>query len=121
MSQNNQTVTVPLKKNLVKDLQRMADYLGMSMPEVIHQAITNELARLNHEHSHNDRRLAHLQTDILSQAQSLNMALDGEEEQSAVCEICLTPISESQRPVEGPLLCNDCMRLARSGEASNAP
>ena len=120
MPQSKQSITLHLEKTLVNDLQSMADSLGLNVPEVIHRAITHELARLEKERSHNDSRLAHLQTDILSQAQSLSLSMEGEEEQGTICEICLVPITGAQRPVEGPLLCNACMSLARSGEVPAA-
>jgi len=112
MTRAMQTVNMTLEKRLLERLQNRADSLGLNAQDLIHRAIKNELLRLDQERV-SDTRISHLQSGILAQPQSMLLPMEDEEEDLSTCEICLKSIPGARKPVEGPLLCNSCMSLAR--------
>ncbi|MDH4248268.1 MAG: ribbon-helix-helix domain-containing protein [Deltaproteobacteria bacterium] len=111
------SVTLTLDRRLLERLQNRADALGLNMTEVIHNAVENELKRLDKMQTSGDNRLTQLEGNILSKAQSMSLSLEDETGQNPTCELCLKPVHGSQRSVEGPLLCTSCLQLARSHTA----
>lgn len=115
------TIKVKAGAQLMNRIRKVCQDLEVKPANFIEYAIESELQRCENEALREDITLEEIRKGILAQGQSIEIHI-GEEDFSA-CELCLTPI-ETPRKVEGPLLCDDCLELAkgpRMDGASPAP
>ena len=91
-------------------IRKACEELEVKPANFIEFAIGNELERHETQAIRENITLEEIHKGIMATGQSLEIHTD--EEDLSACELCLTPI-ETPRKVHGPLLCNDCMELAK--------
>ena len=104
------TIKVKAGEQLMERIKKVCKELEVVPANFIEFAIENELQRHETQALREDITFEEIRQGILDQGQSLEIQMDDEE--MSACELCLTPI-ETPRKVHGPLLCNDCMELAK--------
>lgn len=104
------TIKVKAGQQMMARIKKACEYLEVKPASFIEFAINNELERHETQAIREDITLEEIHKGIMATGQSLEIHTD--EEDLSACELCLTPI-ETPRKVEGPLLCEDCLELAR--------
>ena len=104
------TIKVKAGEQLMDRIRKVSKNLEVMPANFIEYAIESELQRCENEALREDITLEEIRKGILATGQSMEIHT-GDEDQAA-CELCLIPI-ETPRKVEGPLLCDDCLELAK--------
>lgn len=104
------TIKVKAGIQMMDRIKKVCKDLEVKPANFIEFAIENELQRHETQAIREDITLEEIRKGILATGQSLEIHADGEDQ--SACELCLTPI-ETPRKVQGPLLCDDCLELAK--------
>lgn len=105
------TIKVKAGEPLMRRIREVCEYLEVSSAQFIEYAIDNELGTQEGHRINEDIALEEIRNSILASGQSMEIYA-GEEEPEAACELCLAPIHKPKK-VDGPLLCEDCLTLAK--------
>lgn len=103
------TIKVKAGEKLMERIKKASKELEVVPANFIEYAIENELQRHETQALREDITFEEIRKNM-GEGQSLEIHMDDED--ISACELCLTPI-ETPRKVHGPLLCNDCMELAK--------
>lgn len=104
------TIKVKAGENLMKRIRKVCQDLDVLPANFIEFAIENELQRQESQTLREDITLEEIRQGILGPGQTMH--IHTEDEGPSVCELCLTPL-ETPKQVQGPLLCDNCLELAK--------
>ncbi|MEE8435524.1 MAG: hypothetical protein V3S64_12120 [bacterium] len=104
------TIKVKAGEQLMNRIRKVCQNLEVMPANFIEFAIEHELQRHETQALQEEITLEEIHKGIMVKGQSIE--IDTGDEDLSTCELCLTPI-ETPRKVEGPLLCDDCLELAK--------
>jgi hypothetical protein len=108
------TIKVQAGARLMERIQAVAEYLDVRPANFVEFAIENELSRQESQHALEQAALVQLREEVLASGQAVTIHNDDEPGDHDTCQLCLRTMPRSTG-VEGPLLCDDCHRLAKGG------
>ena len=114
-------VTIKVKAGfaLMTRIREVCSYLDVTPANFIEYAIQNELHAQENHRIKEDIALEEIRKGVLASGQSMEAGGDDEGEALSVCELCLSPVEKPLKEVQGPLLCDNCMALARGPSLEN--
>lgn len=108
------TIKIRAGHRLMERIQEASRGLDIAPADFIEFAIENELSRQESQHELEEAALAKLRQEVLAAGQAVSIHSDDESDETETCQLCLRVMPRSTA-VEGPLLCEDCLRLAKGG------
>lgn len=114
------TIKVRAGHILMERIQKVSRYLDITPGNFIEHAIEAELSRQEAHLQAEGTTLDTLRRDVLGRGQTVTIHGEAEPSGEATCQLCLKPIP-AVPGVEGPLLCEDCLALAKRGKAPGVP
>ena len=109
------TIKVKAGRNLMERIQEICKYLEVSPANFIEYAIDNELHSQEVHKVQDDIAIEEIRQNILGSGQVLTFAPEEEDADYDVCELCMKHFPKGKE-VEGPLLCDQCLSLAKGGD-----
>ncbi len=108
-------VTIKVKAGiaLMKRIHEVCSYLEVTPANFIEYAIQNELQAQEAHRIKEDIALEELRSRVLASGQSMEAPAEEAQENAPVCELCLAPVEKPRRKIQGPLLCDNCLDLAK--------
>ena len=114
------TIRIRSGKNFLDRVASVADNLGLRPAEFIQYALEKELEQAEKDQLKEDVAIEEIQKNVINNAQSLHVTLedDDDQENQAMCQLCLKVFYIPSSAVDGPTLCPDCHDLAKGGSYS---
>lgn len=110
------TMKIHTTAHMLERVRDAADYAGVSVADFVHSALERALREQEVRYLKAEVTMEELRRNVLNRPQSVAVPMDEAEE--AVCQLCLKPFVPAEPPPEGPLLCEDCLALAKGGDFS---
>ena len=112
------TVKVKIGQNLMERINKVSEFLDVNPANFVEYAIDKELQQQEQHRLREDITLEEIRKNILAVGQELSPDFHeshGEDTVPGACQLCLKPISQPEK-VDGPLLCDACLSLAKGGD-----
>jgi len=107
------TIKVKAGVTLAQRIEEAAKKLDVSPNSFVEYAISQELDRQERLLAQEHVTLTTIRDDILRGGQELHLSVA--EDAGTNCELCLKPLPPEAEKFDGPSLCDDCLKVARSG------
>jgi hypothetical protein len=113
---------IHLRGSLAERVGSVCGQLELTPEGFTEYALEQELTRQEINRIKDEITIQEIDRHILGQGQSLNVP--SAEEDAALprlstCEMCMREFESPPNRVEGPLLCGDCLAMARGGDFSS--
>ncbi len=110
------TIKVKVGSALMERIENACGYLEVSPARFLQFAIENELHRQEVNRIKEEIALEEIRQNILGAGQTISFGIEEDEEAgSAHCQLCLKRVARRHH-VDGPLLCDECYRVAKGGD-----
>jgi hypothetical protein len=120
MSAPFSTIKVKAGHHLMERIEEICRYLEVTPAHFIEYALASELTRQEAHRVKEDIALEEIRRNILGAGQSVGLAPEQEYDDTTQCQLCLKPIPRKEG-VEGPLLCEECLSLAKGARLEPPP
>ena len=115
-------VKIHLRGSLAERVRIVCGQLDLTPEGFAEYALEQEVTRQEICKIKDEITIQEIDRHILGQGQTLNIPLAEEDAalpRLATCQMCMHEFESPQSRVEGPLLCGDCLAMARGGDFSS--